>query len=365
MGSLIQRESKAGPVWYAVYRVAGKQTWKRTPKHYGPGKRAAARFLVECEAAAAVATTGQALFATIAATWLAAQKTRVKRTSYATYETALRRHLMPHFGDRAVGDITPAEVQDWLSEADVSASYLRNKLVPVLRQIFDMAVRHELLHRSPAKGRLVFPREEKKDVVRALTGEQVRTILEHTAERWIPVFTTCVFTGMRIGEVLAMRWRHLDADQRRYNVEETLTQDCQFQPPKNEASQRDVPLAPYVVRVLEEQRAQVAQERLEADAWEDHDLIFPGRLGRPQRHRTAYRAWLRAIRLVGLPGYRIHDLRHTCASLLIAAGADAKTVSRQLRHSSITTTLDTYGHLYPERQDEAIEMLEKMIGVGS
>jgi len=364
MGSVVQRKTRRGPVWYAVYRVDGKQRWEKVPPDY-TGKRGALRFLSEREASQD--RRSRLLFETAADHWLETVKVRLKQTSYAVYEQGLRLHLKPYFAGRRLDQIKPADVQQMvldLHQGGLSVAYIRRAVVLAIRGIYDMAVQHELTTRDPSRIRLVYPKDTPRQVPMALTAEQVRALLQNLDPYWWPVFVVSVWTGMRIGEVLAMRWCYLSLDDLRYYVEETLTQDRRFTSPKNDASQAPVPLSPYVCQVLVDQRQQVAAEQLQTPDWEDNDLVFPGTKGKPRLYRVALNYFKAACRGASLPEtLRIHDLRHTCASLLIAQGADVKTVSEQLRHASITITLDTYGHLFPEQRDSAVEKLDELLGV--
>ena len=107
----------------------------------------------------------------------------------------------------------------------------------------------------------------------------------------------------------------------------------------------------------------LAEQALKAKQWTDNDLIFPGRKGQPLYQKRVAHQLKKATESADIGPMTLHDLRHTCASMLINEGADIKTVSEQLRHSSITITLDTYGHLYPERREEAVSKLDALMGV--
>lgn len=236
MGSIVERQLKSGTtVRYAVYRVNGRQKWERVPDEYD-GKRGGQRFLAERETAAH--PTARTLLRDFAVHWLELKRQVVKRTSWTTYQQGLRLYALPALGHRYLDDIHPREIQQLVTELcqRLSVRYVQQSVVLPLRQIFGQAEQYDLVTRNPAAIRLTYPKERTHRPRRAFTPEQVQRLLQHADEFWRPVFVVCIWTGMRIGEVLAMKWECLDLKNRRYHVEETLTQDRRFTSPKNAAS---------------------------------------------------------------------------------------------------------------------------------
>ena len=177
---------------------------------------------------------------------------------------------------------------------------------------------------------------------------------------------------MRIGEVLAMQWKYLtegDDALGLYAVELNLDKQGNLDGVKTASSRAEIALSSVVVNALREQRAKVAQSKLLAGKdWHDLDLVFP-RLGnckdwgRPQSPDNVREALKRAARRAGIGHVRPHDLRHTCASLLIAQDINIKQVSSHLRHSSVGITLDTYGHLYPSDRNKVVDAMDRVLGI--
>ena len=331
------------------------------------GKRGAQRYLAERERDRAQWLAGQITFQKAAQTWAEVTKTRVKPTSFQRYESVLVHHLLPEFGPLYIQRLRPADIQRFITQkcTELAPSTVRNSVAFVLSSVLDLAVQHEQLLRSPMPRRLIYPRQETPKVGRALTPKEVKALLEASDGPIWPILVTCIWSGMRIGEVLAMRWRHLDEAQRRYNVTETLTLDRRFQSAKTRSSAAPVALSPNLLHVLKIQQQQVARRRLQAKKWTDMDLIFPNPHGQPLTYGWVYHHFQRALQSANLGGpLRLHDLRHTTAALLAREGADIKTISEQLRHSSITITMDIYGHLYPEQRDEAVARLDRLLEMG-
>ena len=169
-----------------------------------------------------------------------------------------------------------------------------------------------------------------------------------------------------------MQWKHFtegDDGVGLYAVESNVDKRNQLSEVKTRSSRAEIALSAVVVQALSEQRAIVAAAKLRAGKeWTDHDLIFPrhGRClhwGLPQSQGPPRKALGRAARRAGIGHIRPHDLRHTCARLLIAEGLNIKQVSSHLRHSSVGVTLDTYGHLYPGDRNEVAHAMDRVLGI--
>jgi integrase len=228
------------------------------------------------------------------------------------------------------------------------------------------AVEWELLRLNPA-AKVKSPRVPKAEMD-VLTPAETHALIEATSRKWRPLLYTAISTGLRVGELLAMKWGNLDWQSRRYFVRETLARargDYQggFTPPKTEGSARSVDLTPNCMALLKEHQQLQAVEKLSVGPdYEDSDLIFATAVGRPLDHKNiVHRQFHAALEKAGLRRIRFHDLRHTCASLLINKGVSPKYIQQQLRHDSIQTTFDRYGHLFPETSDEAARILDDAI----
>jgi integrase len=168
-----------------------------------------------------------------------------------------------------------------------------------------------------------------------------------------------LFTGMRLGEILAMRWRHVDLDRKvifvREALEETKAHGIRLKAPKSRAGRRDIGLPEIVVDTLREHRLKQLELRvalgtgkLAADA-----LVFPNLDGGPQAPSDVSRAWGLVADGLGLPEITLHGLRHTHASQLIDAGVDIVTISKRLGHATPDVTLRVYAHLFHRDEDKA------------
>jgi integrase len=164
--------------------------------------------------------------------------------------------------------------------------------------------------------------------------------------------------GFRRGEALALRWADIDLKRRRLSVTGTIQRvngKLERSAPKTDASLRTLPLPQEMVRVLEAQQ-RLAAEREQCAEWEEHDLVFPSQVGTPIEPGNLHRHFKELLKAAQLPETtRLHDLRHACASFLIAEGVNPKVVQEILGHTKISTTMDIYAHVLHETQREALE----------
>lgn len=391
-----ERKNKDGSVSrFSIPTINGKPKWVKIPaRPEYIGKRGAKRHLEECRQKYGGDWTTDT-FEQAAAAHLRF----IEGGTYGTYrvrEQAIRLHLNPHLAKKRIADIRRADVQDFIraQATTLSPRYVRINLVATLRAILHPYVADDRLPRNPASGSPAFqypptPRVSKtvdgtpatkvsadgRTLVeggRALTSQEVALLLNHAAPQHWPLFLTMVYTGMRLGESLAMQWRYLtegDGGIGLYAVEYNVDKRNQLDAVKTRSSRATIALSSTVVDALREQRATVAAAALQAGkAWTDLGLIFPRmglcqHWGKPQAQGPIRKALARAAHRAGIGHVRPHDLRHTCASLLISEGLNIKQVSSHLRHSSVGVTLDTYGHLYPADRDEVAYAMDRILGI--
>lgn len=203
-----------------------------------------------------------------------------------------------------------------------------------------------------------------------LTPEQVHMFLKVAkADRLEALYVLALSTGMRQGELLALRWRDLDLDldnptlQVRGTLQRT-TNGLIIAEPKTARSRRRVALSPTAVAALRAHRLRQLNERLAlGSAWEDQDLVFPNTIGKPIEATNLLRAsFSPLLAKAGLPRIRFHGLRHTAATLLLSRGVHPKVVAEMLGHATISITLDTYSHVLPDMQREAARAMEAVLG---
>ncbi len=297
--------------------------------------------------------------------WLDVQ-VQLKPTTRARYRSILDVHVIPRWGTVELAKVRHADIQKWVAElsAERSAATVR-KVYRVLSQVLGSAVKDGRLARNVAEG-VALPRVQSKER-RYLTHEQVAdladacaaipvskyastTDADRAAYRLLVLFLA--YTGLRWGELAGLRVGRLDLMRRRASIVETFVVvdgHVVASDPKNH-ERREVPVPRFLIDPLS---AHVAGKPADA-------LVFGGeKAGAPMRSRTFQRAVFdQAAADVGLDGLTPHALRHTAASLAIAAGADVKVVQQMLGHKSATMTLDLYGHLFPDRLDTVADAMD-------
>lgn len=222
-----------------------------------------------------------------------------------------------------------------------------------------------MIPRNPTDG-ATRPRVVRKEMS-TLTEEQLRRLFEVTeGDRFGALWVVLGPTGLRLGEALGLRWADADLLQGRLTVRRALQRLKEvgfvFAEPKSARSRRTVYLASGTVEVLQRHLGHQRRARLAAGpAWADGDLVFCNVIGRPQEADKVSRAFWKALELAQLPRIRIHDLRHTAATLLLLRAVHPKIVQELLGHSSVALTLDTYSHATPALHAEAVVHMQELL----
>jgi integrase len=306
--------------------------------------------------------------------WLPSVKSTVRPSTYATYETVVNSYLKQHIGALPLQAITPITLKTLY--ADLLAHGKRNGrdgLSPstvryvhaVMRKALKDAVRSNLVQRNVAE--LVDPPRITRAQIRTWSAREVRTFLNHVrSDRLYAAYVLAATTGMRRGEVLGSRWQDVDLDHGRVSVSQTLVvvsgYDVQYSEPKTAKGRRMIALDSQTTEALKEWReSQLVERALWGDAYEDADLMFCREDGKPLHPDQFSDAFWRHVAAAKLPRIRFHDLRHTHATLALAAGVHPKVVSERLGHASIVITLDTYSHAIPAMQETAAELVASLV----
>jgi integrase len=298
---------------------------------------------------------GKVKFGDWADRWMATTVHLKPKTRY-DYRSLLRRHVIPRFGDLELKRIDRLAVRTWI--ADLEASGLSASRIRLARQVLSSAmtaaVESGFIAANPTSGVKV-PRTRSKEKL-FLSAEQVELLADAIDEQYSALVYLLAYGGLRWGEATAVRRRRLDLKRSRVEVAESLADVAgalHFGPTKT-YDHRTVVLPAFV-------RDQLAQHLSRHRSGDLEALVFRSPEGAPLRHSNFWRrVWVPAVRSADVPeGLRIHDLRHTCAALLIAEGAHPKVIQEHLGHSSITVTMDTYGHLFPSQMEELAIRLDR------
>jgi len=216
-------------------------------------------------------------------------------------------------------------------------------------------------------GKLVRVPAPRYRVNRGLTVAQSKATLKSAADhRLAALYVLALFLGLRRGELLGLRWEHVDLDQATLEVVRTLQRvggSLRLVPPKTEDSARTVPLPPVCVDALREHKRRQFSERADAwPDWQDHGLVFPSRRGTPMGPDNLRRSWAAIQRKAGLEPTRLHDLRHTCVTLLLDLGTPPHVVQEIVGHSAIEVTMTIYAHVSLAEKRKALGKLGETLG---
>ncbi len=318
------------------------------------------------------ARRGDTLFRTVAEEWQEtwadlAPKTRVG------YESILTRHVLPAFGAARVSAIAPKEVQDFANGlgARLAPNTVR-RIMDVVRGVLSVAVERRYITTNPAAAvRLPKKGEARTIDIHPLTHTEVRALVAALPERWrLPVLLDA-YTGLRAGELWALRRRDVDPLRGEIAVDEAIkevtTKAAQTVPANQRLTDSLIvgPTKTYAKRKVsvpaflrDELAAHLSRSLPGGDGPEA--FIFTTPTGEPVRHNLFYkRVFVPAVReAFGGRQLRFHDLRHTCAAWLIEAGAHPLQIKLRLGHKEIRTTMDTYGHLFPSAEPELADLLD-------
>jgi integrase len=296
----------------------------------------------------------------------------VRNKTYNDYAYLVRRHIKPTLGRVQLKSLTPAHARRlYRAKLDSGLSSRTVNYVHVtLHKALKQAVNDGLIPRNVTDA-VKAPRPVKKEV-QSFTPEQARAFLNAArGDRLEALYIAAITTGLRQGELLGLRWRDIDLESGRLAVRRTLVagsvgshSGAAFDAPKNNKSRRTVKLTKSAIEALKRHKAAQNEERLKLGSlWEDHGLVFPNRVGKPMDHNNLYkRDFKKTLAHAGLPlTFRFHDLRHTCATLLLSKNVNQKVVQEMLGHATITQTMDTYSHVLPTMQDAATEAMESAL----
>ena len=298
----------------------------------------------------------------------------VKASTAYLYRCTIELYIDPHLSHIRLDALNAHAVQHFYNElakpskpdaAPLSAKSIKN-IHGVLHKALQQAVLLNYIRYNPTTA-CVLPKIVKKEI-HPLTDQQTAQLLNllKGSKYEIPL-TVDLFTGLREGELLGLMWDCVDFEKGTILINKQLRRSQRkggtyyFSPPKNNKSRTITP-APYVMKLLQAQKVQQAEQRLMAGpAWEDSGLVFTNEFGRYVSYRAIFDNFKRIVKRIGLPDARIHDLRHTYAVNCIRAGDDIKTVQSNLGHATAAFTLDVYGRFTDDMRSVSAQRMEGFI----
>lgn len=293
----------------------------------------------------------------------------VKATTFERYEQITRLHLKPALGRVKLKGITPAHVRGLYREklAAGSSSRTVRYVHTTLHKALKQAVMDGLIPRNATEA--VKPPQPSREEMHPLTPEQAKLFLQvahDTGDRLEALYVLAIHTGLRQGELLGLKWDDVDLEDSSLQVRRTLSitkNGPVCTAPKTSGSRRSVKLTDKATAAL---RAHLERQLAEIDEvgslWNENGLIFASEIGAPlDRRKVTARQFKNLLKRTELPEIRFHDLRHTCATLLLSKNVNPKIVSEMLGHSTIAITLDTYSHVLPNMRDQAAKAMQEAL----
>lgn len=304
--------------------------------------------------------------------WLDSKR-NLRATTRRSYVYHVERHLKPALGSTPLQELRADQI-DRLYTDLLSGRYGRGGTSTVhhahrvLRTALNSAVKRRLLAWNPALHVEVPQHRRSRRVV--WTPDEVAAFLEvarhHRLHR---LFHLLVYTGMRRGEALGLHWRDVDLGRGQLTVSTQITDEgtgLALGPTKTQAGERVIPMDPHTVRTLRRQREhQDAEHQRWGSAWQDTGLVFTREDGTWLRPNSVTHLFQKLVAEAGVPRIRLHDLRHTHASIALAAGVDIKVVSDRLGHSSTSITQNLYMRVVPDVARTAADAIAAMLDGGS
>jgi integrase len=294
----------------------------------------------------------------------------VRPMTFKSYAQLVRLYIAPALGHIQLSKLGPQDIQYLLN------NLLKSGLSPrtvqychaVLRMSLGRAYKWSLVPRNVAQ--LVDPPRSRRYEMRSLDPDEARTFLATVrGDRLEALYSVALSLGLRQGEALGLLWENVDLEKGILKVRTALQRvdgKQQLVEPKTAKSRRTIFMPGMTVTALRAHRMRQLEERLAAGTrWTDSGLVFTSTIGTPLDQRNAFRLFQEALQRAGLPHIRFHDLRHTCASLLLAQGVHPRVVMETLGHSQISLTMDTYSHVIPALQRDAADRMEALLNGGS
>ncbi|EAU47287.1 tyrosine-type recombinase/integrase [Salipiger bermudensis] len=294
--------------------------------------------------------------------WLkTCERNQLERSTLKAYRSHARVHIEPKIGDLLLGDLSRGQVRDFMHELldDGISQALVRKVMVSLRAVLSEAVEREWIEHDVATDVKMRRRRRSESDERVIpTKDEIRLIVENAPASHRAMFIAAIFTGMRISELRGLTWDNVDLDRGLVHVRQRADEHCVLGKPKSRAGHRDIPMTPLVRDTLAQWQRTVPVTV--------QNLVFPNGAGKIQNYSNIYNRVFKPMLVAngivdaaGEPKFGLHALRHAAASLFIEQGWNPKKIQTLLGHASITMTMDVYGHLF-ENAEEDVSMFAKL-----
>lgn len=303
--------------------------------------------------------------------WLQERKNILQESTFEIHSMYYRIVIKPRLGQLKLQQISPIHIQKFVNEL-VSGKHYSEHTIHLIFRIVSASLKKakilKLIKDNPTI-EITLPKIKKRDMS-IWTLEQVNSFIDITNNmskltRYFIGFLISIYTGMRQGEILGLRWQDIDFDSQIIFIRQTLTQKATLKSgAKNTTSVRSIHAPSKLLEKLKAHRKLILQEKLLLGSkYQDNDLVICTGSGKPIIPRNFRKEFYNLTDKVGLPKIRFHDLRHSHATILIQQNVNVKLISERLGHSDIETTLNTYSHVLPDMQKSVSDKLNEIIGM--
>lgn len=299
-------------------------------------------------------------------------ESNTRKNTRDSYKYLINLHVKPEIGKLLLNKLQPLHIQQLLTKksksgrVDGKSGGLSSRSVKyiysILREALKHAVKWKLLPQNPAEA-VEIPRLTRKRV-QVWTPEETRCFLKAAEDdKFYALFVLALFTGMRRGELLALKWQEIDFEKGVIQVNNTLSKQRTLETTKTEKSQRGVLVTENVLDILRQHKLRQLEKRIKVgQKYQDYGLIFCTRLGTPlNAENLVKRHYFPIIEKAGVRKINFHSLRHCSATLALANNVNIKIISERLGHSTIKTTADIYSHVSLEMQRKAAQGIDKVL----
>ncbi|MEC3429847.1 site-specific integrase [Bacillus thuringiensis serovar nigeriensis] len=297
--------------------------------------------------------------------WFNTKKHSVGIQTAKVLKGYLNSRIIPSLGNIKLTKLTSLHMQNYvnsLRDEGLKRGTIE-KIIKIIRNSLEHAIDLELITKNVA-AKTKLPKVDKEELI-VWNEYEVQSFLKAAQDsRYSIVFHTALVTGMRQGELLGLRWKDVDLEKGHLTISQTLSHDGKtfLLGGKTKSSLRKILLPSSTVAKLKKHRAVVLKEKLsQGEEYQDNDLVMCTPSGTPINPANVRRSLNALIKKAAVLKIRFHDLRHTHATLLLAKGVNVKVISERLGHSNIKITLDTYSHVLPTMQEDAVNKIEEIL----
>lgn len=361
-GAIYRREQDG--LWCSLLNVGYLQNGKRKRRYiYGKTKKEVQQKLLALQkdlSNGIAFTPSRMTVGEFLDHWLeTVAKPLIKKSTHASYELIIRVHIKPDLGGAPVRNLQSIHVQNFLHQMRVKGKGERTcQLVfVILKTAMVQAVKWGLTNKNPCDG-IAKPRVT-QSAMKFWTPDQIKHFLSVAKkDEFYALYVLAVTTGLRQGELFGLKWSDFNERNNSLAIQRTIYEingDQEIGEPKTASGRRKIDLPIVAVNALEQHRAAARESR-------KSDWIFSDSNGEPlRRSNFRKRSFLKLLVLSKLPKIRFHDLRHSAATLLLSKAVHPKIVQERLGHSQISVTLDTYSHVLPSLQKEAVAKIDELL----